>query len=58
MPMINCKTHIKLNCSKDCLMSTIADTIFKINKHKIIHPNCYFIKQRQCKTGKTIRRRF
>ena len=30
MPLINCKIHLKLNWSKDCVMSTIADTIFKI----------------------------
>ena len=26
MPLINCKIHLKLNWSKDCVMSTIADT--------------------------------
>ena len=30
MPSINCKIHLELNCSKDCVMSTIADTTFKI----------------------------
>ena len=41
--------------TKDCLMSTIADTAFKIT-NTVIRSNCYFIQQRQCKTGKTIRR--
>ena len=29
MPLINCKIHLELNWSKDCVMSTIADTTFK-----------------------------
>ena len=27
--LINCKIHLELNWSKDCVMSTIADTTFK-----------------------------
>ena len=30
MPLINFKIHLELNWSKDCVMSTIADTTFKI----------------------------
>ena len=30
MRLINCKINLKLNWSKDCVMSTIADTTFKI----------------------------
>ena len=30
MPLINCKIHLELNWSKDCVMSTIFDTTFKI----------------------------
>ena len=30
MPLINCKIHLELNWTKDCVMSAIADTIFKI----------------------------
>ena len=30
MPLINCKIHLELNWSKDCVMSTIAATTFKI----------------------------
>ena len=29
MPLINCKIRLELNWSKDCVMSTIADTTFK-----------------------------
>ena len=34
MPLINCKIHLELNWSKDCVMSTIADTTFKITNTK------------------------
>ena len=30
MQLINCKIHLELNWSKDCVMSTIFDTTFKI----------------------------
>ena len=30
MPLINCKIHLELNWRKDCVISTIADTTFKI----------------------------
>ena len=51
MPLINCKIHLELNWGKDCVMSTVADTTFDIKKQKTLHPNCYYIKQRKCKTG-------
>ena len=35
MPLINCKIHLELNWSKDCVMSTIADTTFKITNTKL-----------------------
>ena len=38
MPLINCKIHLELNWSKDCVMSTIADTIFKITNTKLYLP--------------------
>ena len=38
MPLINCKIHLELNWSKDCVMSTIADTIFKITNTKLYFP--------------------
>ena len=38
MPLINCKTHLELNWSKDCVMSTIANTRFKITITKLYDP--------------------
>ena len=38
MPLINCKIHLKLNWSIDCVMSTIADTILKIANTKFYVP--------------------
>ena len=38
MPLINCKIHLELNWSKDCVMSTIADTTFKITNTKLYVP--------------------
>ena len=35
MPLINCKIHLELNWKKNCLMSTIAGTIFKITNTKL-----------------------
>ena len=35
MPLINCKIHLKLNWFKDCVMSTIADTTFKVTNTKL-----------------------
>ena len=38
MPIINCKIHLELNWSKDCVMSTIADTTFEITNTKLHVP--------------------
>ena len=38
MPLINCKIHLELNWGKDCVMSTIADTTFKITNKKLYFP--------------------
>ena len=35
MPLINCKIHLELNWSKDYVMSTVADTTFKITNTKL-----------------------
>ena len=35
MPLINCKIHLELNWTKDCVMSTIADTTFKMRNTKL-----------------------
>ena len=34
VPLINCKIHLELKWSNDCVMSTIADTTFKITNTK------------------------
>ena len=38
MPLINCKIHHELNWTNDCVMSTIADTTFKITNTKLYVP--------------------
>ena len=39
MPMINCKIHLGLNCTKDCVMSSVAGaTTFKITSTKLYLP--------------------
>ena len=38
IPLINCKIHLELNWSKDCVMSTIADTTLKITNTKLYLP--------------------
>ena len=38
MPLINCKIHLELNWTKDCAMSAIADTTFKITNTKLYVP--------------------
>ena len=38
MPLINCRIHLELNWSKDCIMSTIASTLFKITNTKLYVP--------------------
>ena len=38
MPLINCKIHLELDWNNDCVMSTIADTKFKITKRKLYVP--------------------
>ena len=35
MPLINCKIHLELNWTKDCVMLTIDDTAFKITNTKL-----------------------
>ena len=38
MPLINCKIHLELNWNKDCVMSAIAGTAFKITNTKLYVP--------------------
>ena len=41
-PLINCKTHLELNWTKNCVMSTVGDndikTTFKITSTKLYVP--------------------
>ena len=39
--LINCKTHLELNLTKDCVMSTITDTTFKITNRKLNVPSSW-----------------
>ena len=39
MPLINCKIHLELNWTKDCVMSSVAGaTKFKITSTKLYVP--------------------
>ena len=38
MPLINCKIYLELNWRKDCVMSTIIDTTFRITNTKLYVP--------------------
>ena len=38
MPLINCKINLQLNWSKDCVISTVADTTFNITNTKLYVP--------------------
>ena len=38
MPLINCKIHLELNWSKDCVTSAIANTTFKKTNTKLCVP--------------------
>ena len=37
MPLINCKIHLELNWSKDCVMSTTDEAQFKITNTKFYY---------------------
>ena len=54
MPLINCKIHLELNCTKDCILSSAGDSVkFKITFAKVHVPivtlstknNVYLAKQ-------------
>ena len=38
MSLINCKIDLELNCSKDFVISTVVDTIFKVTNTKLYVP--------------------
>ena len=58
MSLINFKVRLELNWSRDFVISNVDGLpTFRITNRKIVCSNCYFNKQRQCKIGKTIRRK-
>ena len=54
MPLINCKIHLELNWSKDCVMSTIAGTTFKITNRKLYVPNVTLSSKNNAKLVKSL----
>ena len=57
MPLINCKIHLELNWTKDCVMLTIDDTAFKITNTKLWVPIVNLSSKGNVKPVKTNRRR-
>ena len=58
MPLINCKIHLELNWSKDCVMSTIADTTFKITYTKLYGPIVTLSRKDNAKLAKLLEEGF
>ena len=58
MPIINCKIHLELNWSKDCVMSTIAATTFKITNTKSFVPIVTLSSKDNAKLVKLLEREF
>ena len=58
MPLINCKIHLELNWTKDCVMSTIADTTFKITNTKLCFPIVTLSSKNNVKLLKLLEERF
>ena len=58
MPLINCKIHLKLNWSKDCVISTIAATTFKITNTKLYVPIVTLSSKDNAKLIKLLEERF
>ena len=56
--LINCKIHLELNWSKDCVMSTIADTKLKITNTKLYVPIVTFSSQDNVKLVKLLEEGF
>ena len=54
MSLINCKIHLELNWSKDCVMSTIVATAFKITNTKLYVPIVTFSSKDNTKLVKLI----
>ena len=58
MPLINCKIHLELNWSKDCVMSTIAATTFKITNTKLYVPTVTISSKKNMKLIKLLEKGF
>ena len=58
VPLINCKIHFELNWTKHCVMSTIADTTFKITKTKLYVPIASLSSEDNAKLAKQLNERF
>ena len=54
LPLINCNVHVELNWTKDCVMSTIADTTFKITNTKLSVPIVTFSTKDSVKLSKQL----
>ena len=52
--MINCKIHLELNWTKDCVIWTIADTAFKIRNTKLYVPIVPFASKENVKLVKLL----
>ena len=58
IPLINCKIHLELNWSKDCVMSTIANTTSKIINTKLYVPIVTLSSKDNVKLVKLLEERF
>ena len=59
MPLINCKVHLELNWTEDCILSSAGNSAkFEIKDTKLHVPIATLYKSnKQCKSNKTIKRR-
>ena len=58
MPLINSKINLGLNWSKDCVMSDIADTTFKITNTKFYVPTVTLSRKNNVKLVKLLEQGF
>ena len=56
MPLINCKVHLELNWTEDCILSSARNSAkFEITNTKLHVPIATLSKSnKQCKSNKTI----
>ena len=58
MPLIDSKIHLKLDWTKNCVMSTIADTTFKTKNTKLYVPIVSLSSKGNVKLLKLLEERF